>query len=412
LIACEQGIAEILMRLRLTVRMAEAAGFSGTLAVVRLWQDGTIDTTFGNGVAGAYVMPGGSSFAKSIALAANGDIILGGSLGNQGLVVAVRPDGSGLDGSFGGTSSGVTLVNVNGDISNTTSIGDLKLNASDAIYVTGTYNGSGHQQVMLALLGPDGSLLKADASDIGADMGNDGDQIATALALQPDGKLFVAGYVFYQPQSSYACLLARYIVTLDGGGWHFLPDGSYGSQGRGELFQGNTGNCFNDALALLPDGSAIGAGRIFDANEWTTQAYQVNGAGAISNIFAGYPVTRFGDNSIRHVLVQPNGEIILTGFSGWNDGQGDSGSGYFSARAMPGLSGLDPDYATSGSRFFMFDERATSNDQSFGAALDRYGRVVIAGFTQYGRTNPDCPVMGVTRLTSDLIFENGFELHE
>jgi hypothetical protein len=96
----------------------------------------------------------------------------------------VRPDGSGLDGAFGTTSPGVTLVNVNGDTSNTTSISDLKIDPFDNIFVTGNYNGSGHQQMMLGLLTATGRVLTTEANDNA--LGVYGDQFAAALAIQPD----------------------------------------------------------------------------------------------------------------------------------------------------------------------------------------------------------------------------------
>ena len=393
---------------------AGGTGISGTLAVVRLWQDGTLDTSFGNTGRGAYVMPLGSSMGRAIAIASNGDIIIGGSLGNQALVVALRPDGL-LDTTFGGTSPGVTLFGANGDTTNTTGISDLKLNTSDAIYVTGNYNGSGHQQMMLSLLTPGGTVLKADASEI-AVLGGWGDQYAAALAIQPDGKLLIAGYAFQGGINAFGALLARHDVTLDGSGWHFPLDSSFSSSGISFYYDGSTPrrSFFNDAIALMSNGNAIAGGRIFDpaTSSYTSAlAYRLDAEGQISSVFES-PVTPFGDNSIRKALPDTHGNIVFTGFSGWDDGQGDSGSGYFAMRTnATNVNTPDASFGNAGIRFFTFDNRNT-NDQSFGAALDRYGRVVIVGNTQYGVTNPDFPVMGVARLTSDLIFENGVELHE
>lgn len=393
---------------------AGGTGISGTLAVVRLWQDGTLDTTFGNGT-GAYVMPLGSSSANSVSLASDGDIILSGSLGNQELVVAVRPDGSGLDGTFGTTSPGVTLVNVNGDTSNTTSISDLKIDPFDNIFVTGNYNGSSHQQMMLGLLTATGRVLTTEANDNA--LGGYGDQFAAALAIQPDGKLIVAGYGFYNPTNAYIALVVRHDMTLTGSEWHFPLDTSYAVGGVSNLQGGgvNGRSLFNDTLALLPSGYVVAAGRVFDPATsmfGNALAYSLDTAGQIDSVLLT-AVTPFDGNSIRKAVPDARGNVVFTGFSGWNDDQGDSGSGFFAMRAnATSLNVLDTSFGNAGIRFFMFDERGTSNDQSFGAALDRYGRVVIVGNTQYGITNPEYPVMGVARLTSDLIFENGVELHE
>jgi uncharacterized delta-60 repeat protein len=393
-----------------------------TLAVVRLNQDGTQDMDFAGGpTPGAFVYPYGQrgTTASAIALDSMGRIVIGGSYANfDGVHAAIWrlfQDGT-LDTSFG--DNGMSLFTVDGDLAHTTAIYDLKLNVSDAIYVTGTYDGPGHSQLMLGVLGPDGSVVKITASDLPGSP--PGDVVPTRLLVQADGKLAVAGY--WKVAGQWLCMDARFNVTLDGSGFHFPLDTTYhpgfGYNGFSRGYSGPAGehltDCYNDALLQRADGSYIAAGRTAYDNlggGWIAQFYRLDANGnLIDNAIVR--LSPFGDNSIRNVLEQSDRRVVMSGFTGYDDGQGDTGSGFVAARFVPDLSALDPGYGNNGIGFFKFDALDSSNDQSFAAALDADERVVMAGSSFGGIQSPSNTRFAIARLQSDLIFRNAFELHE
>lgn len=399
-------------------------GSQSTLALVRLHPDGTQDMSFAasSPTPGAFIYPYGpqGSRVDAIAIDSSGRIVVGGTMATaQGGIDAVvwRVNGDGtLDPTFG--SGGVTTFAIAGDHAHATVLYDLKLNPFDAIYVTGTYNGNGHSQYMLGLLGPDGSFIKAEASDFGPI--TPGDVVPVHLLVQADGKLVVAGY--WKSQNQWLCMDARFSVTLDGSGFHFPLDTTYASGfGRNGLAYGFAGpagehftDCFNDAILQRADGSYIAAGRnAYDnlGGGWIAQFYDLDATGDIGggHIFRFSP---FGDNSPRALLEQHDRKVVMAGFTGYDDGQGDTGSGFASARFTPDLSAFDPGWGNNGISFTKFDAINSSNDQSFAAAFDAYERTVMVGSSIGGIQSPSNKRFAIARLQSYLIFRNGYESHE
>ena len=203
---------------------------------------------------------------------ANGEIYIA---GNQGNVVSVRAldSGGNFDTSFG--NNGSRGVAVNGDVGHQTTVNDLKLDPGGSLYMTGNYNGTGVQQIMLAYLSIDGTVQSVEAMTNNTD-----DFIPTALAIQPpSGRLLVSGY------TDGSCANEAYDVTFSTS-FHFTPDTSYMSPRYG--FAGTAG-CFVDSTALLnDDGSLIEAGRVLqDDGTWFAMWQKVDANGALSDV--GHP---------------------------------------------------------------------------------------------------------------------------
>ena len=178
--------------------------------VARLNTDGTLDTSF-NGPSGTgngqFLLPIGTSTdqANTVAIQADGKIVLAGHCSNGSnfdfCLARLNTDGT-FDASFNGpsgTGNGKFLlpIGVGSDQANA-----VALQADGKILLAGScFNGS-NNDFCVARLHPDGALDRRFDGPSGTGngqfllpMGANTDQ-ATAMALQPDGKIVLAGHCF------------------------------------------------------------------------------------------------------------------------------------------------------------------------------------------------------------------------
>ena len=164
------------------------AGFSGpeggNLQVARLNANGALDTTFGTG-GRASIDFGGDDFGLAMARQANGRILVAGRSSAGGAVVArLRANGM-LDPDFGGDGR-VTLPGGG-------SASAVLVQPDRKIVVAG--NASGSAMMTVTRLKPNGALDMTFDGDGTAtiEFGSLAD-LANDAVLQPDGKIVVAGY--------------------------------------------------------------------------------------------------------------------------------------------------------------------------------------------------------------------------
>lgn len=331
--------------------------------------------------------------------AATGEIYVAGNQGNVVSVRALNSDGS-FDTGFG--NNGVRGIAIDGDMGHQTTVNDLQLDAGGSLYLTGDYNGSGQQQAMLAYLTSDGTLQAAQAVT-----SDPTDHIATSLAIQPpDGHLLVSGY------TSGLCATEDFDVTFTSG-FHFTPDAGFSSPLYGPTDQA----CFVDASAVLPaDGSLREAGRVVDnTGTWTAMWQKVDANGALTQAMLLFHMSPWGDNSPRKVLLVKNGTLtdsirwVVVGFTGV-DATGTPGAW---AGRFRNDGSFDPLFGNGGSTLINFDPQDNASGQAFGAAQDRYGRIIIVGTYDTGTSDPsgnDCTEIFAARLQGlDTIFRDGFD---
>ena len=185
-------------------------------------------------------------------------------------------------------------------------------------------------------------------------------ETATAVVVQPDGKLVAAG----RPRF----LLARY-----------HPDGSldrsFGRDGRVET--GFGASSFPNALALQPDGKLVAAGRspgLDGTIAFALARYHPNGRLDTSFDGDGRMLTTFGAfASANALVVQPDGKLVAAGVSRVSDGS----SGEFAlARYHPDGS-LDTSFEGDGLVQTRFGAFASAN----AVVLQPDGKLVAAGLT-------------------------------
>ena len=222
------------------------------------------------------------------------------------------PPPSGLDLAFGGGDGKATLEGFGGDRSAMALQTDGKI-----VMVGGTFT-----DFILARFNADGSPdndFGTGGGKVVTDMGG-GNRLeeATAVAIQPDGKIVVAGYTAVPhtppaPRLPETFAIARY--NSNGS-----LDTSFGTGGR--VSGGVNGRAF--AVAIQPDGKIVLAGDFtFDStsgsdfSDFTVARFNANGSLDLSfGITAsGQVATDIGlhANSARNIVLQPNGAIVVSG---------------------------------------------------------------------------------------------------
>src|SRR6266702_1236709 len=207
------------------------------------------------------------------------------------------------------------------------------------------------------------------------------DGAAFAVAVQPDGKVLAAGYVFSSAATNYDFALARY-----------LPDGSldpsFGTNGKVATdFHGSTDVA--RAVALQPDGRIVVAGYALrldgPAFDFALARYNADGSLDASFGVGGKVATDFagaGGSEQAHALaLQPDGKIVA---AGWTSSAGASTHeltflDFAMARYNPDGS-LDASFANGGRAELSFFNNADVDFIS-GVALQPDGKIVVAGVT-------------------------------
>jgi uncharacterized delta-60 repeat protein len=217
-------------------------GFSGpeggNIQVARLSANGKLDTTFGTGGIVA-VDFGGDDFGAALARQADGRILVAGRSSAAGAVVArLRATGV-LDPDFG--SGGRVTLPGGGSASAVLVQPDRK------IVVAG--NASGSAMMTVTRLLPNGAPDPSFDGDGTAtiDFGSLAD-LAAGAALQPDGRIVVAGY----KQDGEDVAVAR--LNVDGS-----PDATFGTAGKVTIDFGVA--TFGNAVALAPGKRIVVAGQ-------------------------------------------------------------------------------------------------------------------------------------------------------
>ncbi len=352
-------------------------------AVAKLLLSGALDTAFaGDGIAETDLGTD-SDDGYDMVLQSGAITVIGEADGDFALVRYNSANGA-LDPSLSG--DGVVVDD----------IGDLLVGAhamviqpdGKIVLAGGTTEGS--SQFALARYHEDGTLDLSFSGD-GVTLAVEG-SAASALALQPDGKLVVVGFSANNSFSDF--VLAR-----------FLPDGSLDPAFNGDgnadgVIKTPIGTGDDNALAVVlqPDGKILVAGSATTGTQTdlALARYEVNGALDPTFDQDGKVTTAIGDglDQASAIVLQPDGRIVLAGVS-YNGGQSD----FVLAR-----------YLTNGALdfSFSFDGRVTTpillgNDGALSATLDG-NKIVAAGFAANGAGND----FAVARYNSDGTLDQTF----
>jgi uncharacterized delta-60 repeat protein len=349
------------------------AGFaSGDFAVVRLNPNGTPDTGFGNGGSVVENAVGTSSedIADAVAIQPDGKILVAGASTVQNAInsfatfLRLNPNGT-PDASFdpaGMTGPAPENVGIaRGDVGEAF---DVAVDSSGRIVYAGTNTSLGDPTSFVDRLKSDGTHDDSWGSGTTDVFNVTGPEFLARLALQPDGKVVVAGSVGQGTGSDVA--VAR--VLGNGSGL----DTGFGNGGR-TIFGYGAGNedAANDVV-LQPDGKVDvggfgGAGTDFTVTRLTT-------GGIIDSTFGGGSVLADfgGDNTGQAIALQPDGKIVLAGAA--------SGTAFGVARFHPG-GALDSTFGTGGKATVTFPTASSPTSM----AIQPDGKIVVVGSNALGQ---------------------------
>lgn len=278
------------------------AGSVANLAVARIGIDGLLDVSFdGDGIA-TLSLPEGST-ASAVAVQFDGKILVCGTAASAGdsdfILVRFNADGS-LDSSFG--AGGIARVGFaqSEDVARAMALG-----LDGKIFLAGTSSLGGDQNFAVARLNPDGSLDSTFDSDgkNATDLGSNTDAVSFCL-LRSDGRLVVGGTTTTGTHDSVA--LVRY--SLDG-----TLDQTFGIAGRqiddlGEASVGRDG-------ALQADGKIVVVGAIGSAGNTNILVLRYGVDGHLDQNFDldGQVVTTIPqmESAARAVVLDQDGTIIV-----------------------------------------------------------------------------------------------------
>lgn len=309
-------------------------------AIARYNSDGTLDTTFGTGGKVTTDFNGGLDLASSVLIQPDGRIVVGGTAcpnsgamcafvgGLQFALARYNADGS-LDTTFGTNGKVFTTVMEFGSILAVALQTDGKIIAAGLAFEVGRgdadfelvrYNTNGSVD---ATFGTNG-FVNTDFNSIGQNGLYDA---ATALAIQPDGKIIAVGASETNTQGFfYNFSVARY--NSNGS-----LDSSFGNGGKVSTKVSNSDNQAGSVI-LQPDGKLLVGGIADGAIYIGTDSVQVsdsgtspgadfalvryNSDGTIDSSFGTSGIVRtdfFGASDGGRFAIQPDGKVVGAGFA-------------------------------------------------------------------------------------------------
>jgi uncharacterized delta-60 repeat protein len=330
--------------------------------------NGSLDTGFGTAGKVMTTFGGGSAEANAVALQADGKIVVAGSAAPAGFccqfaLVRYNVDGS-LDASFDGDGRALTVFG------GLTTASALAIQPDGKIILAGSgFNPVGPSGVALARYNSDGTLDGAFGT-LGKVIFNFGGCCdgAAAIVLQADGRIVVAG----SGGPSHDFTLAR----LNSNG---ALDGTFGVAGKVTTDFGGFDRA--NSAAIQGDGKIVAGG---DGRERFALA-RYNSDGSLDSSFGsdGRVTTQFfGENieSGRALAIQANGKIVSVGSVFHNFSQ-DFGLVRHNTDGS-----LDSSFGGGGKVTTNFGDR--SADLAASVAIQRDGMIVVAGATGPGCGNP------------------------
>jgi len=356
--------------------------------VASLNPDGTLDPAFGTGGKVLTTFGTGSSdipFPQALAIQPDGKIVIGGfvSGATQRLLLArLNADGS-FDAAFG--SNGVVVTQLGEGTNPYSGAFAVVLRPDGRILTAGGARTSGNQGAVLVARwntdgSPDSSFGTNGKATPQLGEGANANSGAFDLALQPDGKIVIAGSATdTNGTQADAALVAR----LDGDGMGL--DASFGSGGKvlGRLGQTSNDIMRPEGLALQPDGKIVLGGQTVDAqshHKIFVSRLNVDGNGLDSGFVGGGTlITQLGEggnpySDLTRLALQPDGKIVGVGNA--NGPQGDT---QVLVARVKADGTLDSSFSGDGK---VLTQLAVANSFFTSLVLDPNGKVVAAGSVQ------------------------------
>ena len=258
----------------------------------------------------------------------------------------------------------------------------------------------------------DGSFGTAGIVTIDFDGGAGGDH-AEGIALQPDGRVVVAGTTHDAGLQSDDFAIAR----LDGNG---ALDDTFASGGKTTIafdLADGVGNDDVHAVAIAPDGTIVVAGSAETAGGSVVAIARLLGTGLGDNAFNSTGKVTFGftqtgsdgqDDGAQGIAIDSEGRILIAGTS--CAGAPPTNTAQFGVARLLANGALDPTFNGTGSATIAFDPgTGLSNAVAMNVALLSDGGVLVSG---YANTAPYVAVtnmdVAAARLNADGTLDSDF----
>ncbi len=236
------------------------------------------------------------------------------------------------------------------------------------IIIAGLTNNSDNTDIALVRYLPNGSLDldfgNGGKVTVGFGMSYDHGQ---SLALQPDGKIVVAGYKVEGIHSDFVLLRFDVNGTLDS---------TFGTNGK-VITDFGTGNDEGQSVTIQPDGKIVVAG--YNSSDFALARYLSDGSLDLGFGTSGKVTTDFGSSDEAYgVTMQSDGKILLAGRR-----YGTGGKGIALARYHADGS-LDTSFGVGG---LVTTSVGTVGDAAYSIALQSDGKIVVGGRSHNGTAN-------------------------
>jgi uncharacterized delta-60 repeat protein len=352
-------------------------GNSSDFALARYNANGGLDTTFDGDGKLTTAFGWSDDVGYGLASQSDGKLVVAGrsSNGTNDDFAVARYDADGsLDASFDGDGKLTTAIGASDDRATSVAI-----QADGKIVVAGysvieTVDGSSYD-FALARYNVNGSL---DATFGGTGKVTtfigDFDDVAYSVAIQPDGKIVVAGYS--DNGSNYNFALVRYNANGS-------LDTTFGGTGKVTTSIGARDDVAH-RVVIQADGKIVVAGRSFNGTNYDFALARYNANGTLDTTFDGDGklTTAVGaaDDFAWSVAIQADGRVLVAGYS-------DNGTNYDFALVRYNANGaLDATFDGDGkltTSFGAYDDFARS------VAIQADGRIIVAGGTDNGTNHYD-----------------------
>jgi len=336
---------------------------------------GDLDPSFGAGGQVTTPILSGYDGASAVVVQPDGKLVAAGHAYNTNndtfALVRYNADGS-LDGNFGTGGKVTTPFGIGSAASAAVLQADGRLVAAGQMFT-----GSRNQFALVRYLATGGlDSTFGTGGKVGTPIGSIDDE-ASALVVQPDGKLVAAGYSDRGGNTTFA--LARYNAAGS-------LDTSFGTGGKVTTAIGSTDDEVL-ALVLQPDGKLVAAGFTASAGNTAFALVRYNADGSLDTSFGtgGKVTTSIGsvDDKAIALVLQPDGKLVAAGYS-----KGGSNIAFALARYNADGS-LDASFGTAGKVTTAVE---SIDDAAFALLLQPDGKLVAAGYANDG-SNEDFAVV-------------------
>lgn len=393
------------VRLRIARTLALAAALMVASAVAAAAAPGQLDPSFGAGGTVVTEFPSSYSGARAVAVQADGRIVAAGFAHTNNSIISdfalTRYDASGaLDPTFG--TGGRVRTDFGGRFDEALAVA---VQPDGRVVVAGNSSDANGSDMAVARYNSDGLLDTSFDGDGMALVDFGSEASARAVALQPDGGIVLAGGVL-QPVGGGCCVSDFALVRLTSVG---ALDSSFDGDGRvvtDFLAGADNGHDVAQAVRVQADGRIVAAGAGVAgvvSVDFAVARYLADGSLDATFSDDGLVTTDFVGyfDEIRDLAVDNGGRIVTGGqsceFPGNSDEVCDFGLARYTSNGT-----LDRRFGRKGR--VRTDLGADLSEGIRGVVVQADGRIVAAGDT----SGPGASDVGLTRYRSDGRLDRGF----